>query len=195
MKRIIALALLCLAAAGTQAQIVGANTQRESLIKPKKQLPEYRPTDGFLQIEAGFPSSIAVGAQLNSSVMVAGGIGIGSSLLNEQWRRREAFLPLFLEARLSTPKYNFAVFADLRLEFDIIKQWDDQFMEGQEFLRYPVTQLQLGIMWRDFSIGIGPILFFDEQRWDGYYKSGLNWDLSLSASYRLNFESIKRALY
>ena len=195
MKRIIALALLCLAAAGTQAQIVGANTQRESLIKPKKQLPEYRPTDGFIQFEAGFPFSIAVGAQLNSSLMVAGGLGIGSSLLENGWDRREAYLPIFIETRLSTPKYNFSVFADLRLAFDIVRQRDG-FMQGQEFLRYPVTQLQLGFMWRDFSFGIGPMFFFDE-RTDIYnfYKSGLNWDLSLSVSYRLNFESIKRALY
>ena len=66
MKRIIVLTLafLCMATASTvSAQVVGANTQRESLIKPKKEVPEYRPTGEFVQLSVGYPFGISVGKQ------------------------------------------------------------------------------------------------------------------------------------
>lgn len=198
MKRIITLvlAILCLATAGTtQAQTVGANTQRESLIKPRKQLPEYRPTGGLVQLELGNPTGLMVGSQISSSFMVGGGIGIMGCASGKDSRHGDFVAPVFVEARVSTPKYNFAVFADLRLGVDIRGDYDEYyFYADSKWKRYPHASLQLGVMWRDFSFGIGPFFFFDEESWTGYYRSFLNWDLSFSISYRITFDAIKRVL-
>lgn len=199
MKRIITLALtiLCLATAGTtQAQIVGANIQRESLIKPKKQLPDYRPTGGLIQIDLGNPTALAVGTQLTSSFMVGGGIGIMGCALENDWDHGPWVAPVFVEMRLGTPKYNFSVFADLKLGFDICSEddYNYNFFADRKWMRYPHASLQLGIMWRDFSLGVGPFFFFDEKNYSDYYKSGLNWDLCFSVSYRITFDAIRRVL-
>ncbi len=197
MKRILTLAVLALLAIGTAgAQIVGANTQRESLIKPKKQLPDYRPTGGFIQLDLLNPFALAVGTQLSSNFMVGGGIGIMGCILDNDWDHGSWVAPVFVEARVSTPKYNFALFADLKLGVDIRGDYDDIFFVAEKWKRYPHASLQLGIMWREFSIGVGPFFFFDEDNdyWSGHYKTGLNWDLNFSISYRITFDAIRRVL-
>lgn len=197
MKKVItiALVLLGLAAAGTaEAQVVGANTQRESLIKPKKEVPEYRPTGGFIQIDLGLPTGLSVGTQLSSNIMVGGGIGFFGCPLEKDWDRYGGFLPLYGEVRFSTPKYNFALFADFKVGADLATNYASDFFEDNKFMRYPFGAMQLGVMWRDFSFGVGPIFFFDERRGWEYYKSGLRVDLNFSISYRITFDAIKRVL-
>lgn len=198
MKRIITLvlAILCLATAGTtQAQTVGANTQRESLIKPKKQLPEYRPTGGFVQLSIGYPTGISVGKQFTSSFMLAGGIGLYPEL--NTWDREDDWSkPLFLQARFSTPKYNFSLFADVKAGVDLqqIINPDDYFLANNKALRYPMVSFQLGAAWRDLTLGLGWVFFYDEGEYWNYYKSGVHGSFVINIDYRITFDAIKRVL-
>lgn len=198
MKRIItlALAILCLATAGTtQAQIVGANTQRESLIKPKKEVPEYRPTGGFIQFSLGYPFGISVGKQLTSSFLLAGGVGLYPEL--NTWDREDDWSkPLFLQARFSTPKYNFSLFADVKAAIDLeqIIDPDDFFLADNKILRYPMLSLQLGAAWRDLALGLGWVFFYDEVIGYELYKSGVHGSFVINIDYRITFDAIRRVL-
>lgn len=198
MKKIltIAMVLLGMAAAGTaQAQIVGASTQRESLIRPKKEVPEYRPTGGFVQFSLGYPFGISVGKQITSSFLLAGGIGLYPEL--NTWNREDDWSkPLFLQARLSTPKYNFSLFADVKAAIDLeqIINPNDYFLVDNKVLRYPMLSLQLGAAWRDLALGLGWVFFYDEEMWYEHYKSGMHGSFVINIDYRITFDAIRRIL-
>ena len=201
MKRIVIVLLLgLLAVSSSQAQMVGANSQRESL----KEIPEYRPTGGFLQIEIGGPYGIAVGTQLTSAFMI--GVGTGYAPYLVEWERNNEALPLFVQMRLGTPKYNFSVFADLKLGVDLMQviDPDHEFFTDRKYLRYPFGMVQVGVAWRDLSIGFGWTYMYDEYkeyRYEYYrnelvyYKSGLHGCFTVTFDYRLTFNRIRRILW
>ena len=197
MKKILTIVtvLCCLSAGAIQAQIVGANTQRESLIKPKKEVPEYRPTGGFIQLSLGYPFGVSVGTQITSSFLLAGGVGLYPEL--NTWDREDDWSkPLFLQARFSTPKYNFSLFADVKAGIDLeqIINPDDYFLANNKILRYPMLSLQLGAAWRDLALGLGWVFFYDEEMWYEHYKSGMHGSFVINIDYRITFDAIRRVL-
>lgn len=179
---------MCLTLCAAQAQIVGANTQRESLIKPTKLIPEYRPTGWVLEFTSPCPFGISVGKQITSAIMVGGGVGFNYlEIYGSTWGRSDWSIPIYLQARVGTPKYNFSLFADAKIGFDL-KQTDND----AEFL--PVGIVQGGFAWRNLYLSAGVNVFYDSEMWSGYYRSGLNTTFVLSLTYRITFETIRKVL-
>ena len=160
---------------GVQAQMVGATNRQNGTFSPSTNDPVYRPTGTVLQFEAGYPFSVAVGYQMNPNVMVGGGIGInlrqyaytsyyrienywgyGQDEIRQDWVGVENAVPLFVEARLSTPRYRWSLFVDVKLGINfctIDNNMDERalcekvspiFMSGQVGFSYKRLSFSLG---------------------------------------------------
>lgn len=188
-KAFILLLTLCTFVA-VHAQIVGANTQQGSLVKPSKLVPEYRPTGGFLEIGVGRPYSFTVGKQLSSSLMIGGTFGYLTISDSYDWVRTSHAMPLLFTARIGTPKYNFSLFTEAKVGVDLYSLF-----EGYEFEYMPVGILTVGFAWRNIFVSGGISLYFNERRpYYGTYESGLRTSAAFSVSYRIPFETIKKVL-
>lgn len=195
MKKALILLLSLCTFATVQAQVVGANTQQGSILKPSKLIPEYRPTGGFMEICLGYPNAtITVGNQLSSSVMIGGTFGF--LFLEDSWgweRHEDAALPLFFTTRFSTPKYNFSLFAEAKVGIDI-----HALIDGYDFAYMPIGMLTAGFAWRNLLVSGGINLYYDEKYpnfYDSfYYESGLKTSLAVAISYRIPFETIRKVL-
>lgn len=194
MKKVFIFLLSLCTFAMVQAQVVGANTQQGSILKPSKLIPEYRPTGGFMEISLGYPNAaITVGNQLSSSVMIGGTFGVLWLDGNWGWERHEyTALPLFFSARFSTPKYNFSLFAEANVGIDL-----RALIDGYDFAYMPIGRLSAGFAWRNLFVSGGINFYYDESYpyYGSYsYESGLKTSLSASISYRIPFETIRKVL-
>ncbi|MBQ8704493.1 MAG: hypothetical protein IJ524_08990 [Bacteroidales bacterium] len=177
MRKTVLILLTLLAMAGTaSAQMVGATNR--SRTQTHRETPTDKPVGWLLKAELGFPSSIVVGNQLNSNLMVGGGVGWNSAYytidLNKDDCRRWYMLPIFAEARFSIPKYPFGFFADLRVGIDLALLWDDFFYDDT-FVKYPVGQVMAGISYRHISLGAGIQLSYNEEPIYDWYNGHTNW--------------------
>ena len=119
----------------------------------------YRPTGSILKFDLGLPSGIAYGYQITHSLMVGGGVG----LVAGGRRAGGAHPAILLEARLSTPKYEWSIFADARMGINLDTP-------------NPFVGIQVGAMYKRLSFGIGTGFDFDAYI---YPYISLSYDLSL----------------
>ena len=175
MKRIVLLICLATLSLGAQAQLVGATNRQQGGYSMGSNNPTYRPTGYLLQFEAGYPFALSFGYQMNPCVMVGGGIGInlrqyayasyyrienywgyGQDEIRRDWVGVENAIPLFVEARFSTPRYRWSLFADIKLGVNfctIDNNMDDRalcekvnpiFMSGQVGVTYKRLSFSVG---------------------------------------------------
>ena len=222
MKKIVfaALALLTLVTCAN-AQMVGATNRQQGGFGTTSSDPEYRPTGAVLQFELGSPVAIAAGCQLNSNVMVGGGIGFYGFQRNYEGcyqvyayhgpqygygydtRCGEVYmktiLPIYAEARFSTPRYRWSAFADMKLGAVIGAgiDWSTD-MAGTGATCKTGNPLfmaaQVGFSYKRFSIGFGYTYCPGLMRLD-------NWDMqpenhsyscpNISLSYQLSIDKLR----
>lgn len=175
MKRIVLLICLATLSLGAQAQLVGATNRQQGGYSMGSNNPTYRPTGYLLQFEAGYPFAVSVGYQLNPNVMVGGGIGInlreyvyagyyrienywgyGQDEIRQDWVKVHNAIPLFVEARFSTPRYRWSLFADVKLGVNfcsienkmdyraLFEKVSPIFMSGQVGFSYKRLSFSLG---------------------------------------------------
>ena len=189
MKKIVfaALALLALAP-GASAQIVGATNRSRGVSVTER--PTYKPAGGAIHMELGLPFTLGYGQWLNSHLMVGGGIGYNPSTYN----RREEYIPLFAQVRLSTPKYAFGVFVDLKAGIDLKQLINEDEWLNSGIHEYPMAHLMTGISFGNFSLGGGIMLAYDEDKYGDQVKAGLFLRPVFSLSYDLYVSTIKNLL-
>lgn len=154
--------------------------------KPVKTAPKYRHEGWYIQPEVGAPTGLSVGNQITSSFSLLGGFGIVPIATNE---RESPALPIYIGTRLSTPKYKFSVFTEVRIGYDLQAQ-KNSFPD-----KNIIPMIQLGVMWRDLSVGIGLIFFYDQDHGYNYYDTGYTANGLLSVSYRIRTSQIKKWLF
>lgn len=156
--------------------------------KPTRIVPKYRPEGWYLQSELGIPTAISIGNQVTSSFSFFGGFAI-APLFGAHDRTKPA-LPIYAGIRFSTPKYEFSMFADVRFGIDLQKQ------SSQNIKKRPIVPvMQVGCMWKEFSVGFGVAMYYDEQHNSTYYKSGYSGSASISVSYRIPVKTMKKWLF
>lgn len=155
--------------------------------KPKKVLPKYRHEGWYIQTELGYPSGLAIGNQITSSFALLGGFAIAPLAGNDE--RIGPALPVYIGTRLSTPKYNFSLFAEIRVGYDL-QQQNSSFPK-----KNIIPMVQVGVMWRDLSAGIGTIIYYDEYHGWNSYDAGYEPSISLSISYRVRTKQIEKWLF
>lgn len=132
----------------------------------------YRPTGSILKFDLLNPTSIAYGYQISHGFMVGGGFGfVASYYEKENGGSSRLFPSIIAEARFSTPKYVWSLYADCRIGYVFDKV--DSFFGG----------IQLGVMFKRLSLGVGGCFT--------YY--GLLPFLSLS--YDLSLDGLSKSLY
>lgn len=152
----------------------------------KKVLPKYRHEGWYIQPELGVPFGLAIGNQITSSFSLLGGFGI---VPLDARKRVSPALPIYIGTRLSTPKYNFSLFAELRVGYDL-QQQNSSFRK-----KNIIPMIQLGVMWRNLSAGIGTILYYDEYHGGNSYDAGYKTSISFSISYRIRTKQIEKWLF
>lgn len=174
MKRIVIIVCLAALSLSAQAQMVGATNRQNGSFSPSNNDPVYRPTGTVLQFEMGYPFAVSVGYQMNSSVMVGGGIGFnpreaaystcyqryndfaGCYETREDWVTVQS-LPIFVEARFSTPRYRWSLFADFKLGVSVGLFSVDELHEGALYEKVnPIFMSgQVGVTYKRLSFSIG----------------------------------------
>ena len=177
MKRIITLTLLLAFTAAASAQMVGATNRQNGFGTPSSHDQTYRPTGPLLHLEAGEPLAIGVGYQLNPNVMVGAGFGFyynwgyysrfylattitpSATYTLGTYYLQQLYAP-YLEARLSTPLYRWALFLDAKAGFAFVMNayfdgyrpttLDDMFENGHLLLG-----MQAGFTYKNLSLGAG----------------------------------------
>lgn len=167
MKKIIVIALL-LSAFGmnSQAQMIGAtNSQGGYHPADNGNTSLYRPTGSVFQFELGYSNTLAFGYQFNPYLRASLGVGL---LAEYEWDN--ACLPVFAEVRLGTPRYRFSIYLDVKVGYNFI---DCEYRS--------VYAAQLGVTFRQFSIGAG-IVNFGRNKAHDYYGPNLSigWSIPVS---------------
>ena len=157
--------------------------------KPKKVIPKYRPEGWYVMPELLSPSAISIGNQVTSSFSYYFGFGIFAFEFDGGEREGPA-IPVYAGIRASTPQYNFSLFADVRLGFDLQKQTSEKLKK-----RPLMTTVQVGIMCRQLSMGAGVSLYFNEFVGSSSYDLSVEGIPAISISYRIPFKKIHKWLY
>ena len=170
MKRIVIIVCLAALSLSAQAQMVGATNRQNGGYSMGSNDPEYRPTGYNLHFEALVPFALGVSYQLNPNVMVGGGIAYyflekdyegfyQSSYDGSVYTGRimvEGALPIYVQARLSTPRYRWSVFADFKLGYNLGAV--DHKMDSSVDLEEPCHiffGMQAGVSYKRLSFGAG----------------------------------------
>lgn len=214
MKRIVI--ILCLAALSlsAQAQMVGATNRQNGGYSMGSNDPEYRPTGYNLHFEALVPFALGVSYQLNPNVMVGAGVayyvpaqkyyGYYQGSYDGSWYegriKVEGALPIYVQARLSTPRYRWSVFADFKLGYNLGAV--DHKMDSSVDLKEPCHiffGMQAGVSYKRLSFGAGfgwnPARVKFEHSYDGgNFSSESYFCPSVSLSYDLPVAPILNAL-
>ena len=199
---------------GVQAQIVGATNRQQGGFSRGSNDPEYHPTGYNLHFEAAMPIAIGVTYQLNPNVMVGGGIayypfedtywGYYQSSYDGSWYdgriEADGALPIYVQARLSTPRYRWSVFADFKLGYNIGSV--DHKMDSSVDLKEPnhiFFAMQAGVSYKRLSFGAGfgwnpARVKFEHNYGGGNYSSESYFCPSISLSYDLPIAPIINAL-
>lgn len=191
-KTILFLFLLLGTGMAVQAQMVGATNRSRGVTA--KERPTYKPTGGAIHMELGLPTTLGYGHWLNSNLMVGGGIGYNFS----EQDTRDEYIPLFAQVRLSTPKYAFGVFVDLKVGIDLKQLINEDEWVNSGIHEYPMAHLMTGVSFGNFSLGGGIALAYNEEK-KGYnfgysVKSGLFLRPVVSLSYDLHISTLKNLL-
>lgn len=181
MKRIVIIVCLAALSLGAQAQMVGAtNRQQGGGFSMGSNDPEYHPTGAVIHFEVGYPIlAIGGGYQLNPNVMVGGGIALfGNSERYSGYYQHTEYngythsyenrthvgdvyayniLPIYAEARFSTPGYRWSLFADVKLGFVLgmsaDREWGEDIYYG---VGNPLFMaFQVGAGFKNLSLGVG----------------------------------------
>lgn len=130
MKKKISLAALLLAIClSANAQMIGATNNQRTSRTTEGTSTLYRPIGPSLRLSAGtnIYGSIAYNYQITHNFMIGGGLGVtesweddyyGYGIYVSNWNC-EASLPLFLEAEIRTPRYDWSVFFNLKAGLNI----------------------------------------------------------------------------
>lgn len=170
MKRIVVFVCFAALALGTQAQMVGSTNRQRGGFGTTSSDPEYRPTGYALHFEAALPLALGVSYQLSPNVMLGGGIayypiekeysGYYQGSYDGNWYDGYIFvngaMPIYAQARLSTPRYRWGVFADFKLGYNIgsIDHKMDSSVDIEEPCRI-FFGMQLGVNFKRLSLGAG----------------------------------------
>ena len=172
----ILIAFFALLATSVQAQIIGATNnspQQKPAQTTKVENSLYKPTGHYLRFEGGWPKfySFGYGYQINPYLMV--GAGIGSGVLLYDWHCSSSYsgwdeysigsntdgIPIYSEIILSTPKYKWSFFTDLKIGYNYSKAKDHTRIHGEETMTYHYKRLFLsltiGASYKNLSISVG----------------------------------------
>ena len=156
MKKKISLAALLLAIClSANAQMIGATNNQRTFRTTEGTSTLYRPTGPSLRLSAGtnIYGSIAYNYQITHNFMIGGGLGVTESLeadyigISIHSYNYEASLPLFLEAEIRTPRYDWSVFFNLKAGLNI------PLMNTLRNLFFVSTMV--GVSYKNLSIGGG----------------------------------------
>lgn len=196
-KTILTLLLVLAASVALQAQVVGATNRSRGITVKEK--PTYKPTGGAIHLELGLPTTLGYGHWLNSNLMVGGGIGYNMS----EHMKRDENIPLFAQVRLSTPKYAFGLFVDLKVGIDLKQFINEDNWVNSGIHEYPQAHLMAGINFGNFSLGGGIMLAYDEKEtyvnlmglsYTTGIESGLFVRPVVSLSYDLHISTLRNLL-
>lgn len=181
MKRIILCVILCVFALSMKAQKQEDVIARRGSYQIEETKTSYRQTGPMLRLSAGtnIYGAIAYDYQVSSSFMIGGGIGV-----TETWEKDvnyydyggiydcEAFLPIYIETEIRTPKYKWSLFLNLKVGGII--------SIGYENVDYFFASMMAGFSYKNISIGGGLSTM-------GNYNFG---NLVLSISYDIPFSTL-----
>lgn len=213
MKRIVIIVCLAALSLGAQAQIVGATNRQQGGYSMGANDPEYHPTGYMLHLEAAMPLALGVTYQLTPNVMVGGGIayypfekdyyGYYQGSYDGSWYSgrimAEGALPIYVQARLSTPRYRWSVFSDFKLGYNLGNI--DHKMDSSVDLEEPCHiffGMQVGISYKRLSFGAGfgwnpaRVKYYHDHGYNSYSES--YFCPSFSLSYDLPIAPIINAL-
>ena len=200
-KTILTLVIVLAACVTTQAQMVGATNRQQGGFGPTSSDPEYRSTGYALHFEAAMPLAFGVSYQLSPNVMLGGGFAYypfteeysGYYQIDGYWHDGyiyvEGAMPIYVQARLSTPRYRWGVFADLKLGYNIGNI--DHKMDTSVDIEEPshiFFGMQLGVNYKRLSLGAGfgwnpARVKFEHGYGGGYYYAESYFCPSVSLSY------------
>ena len=213
MKRIVIIVCLAALSLGAQAQMVGATNRQQGGFGSSSSDPEYRPTGYMLHFEAAMPLALGVTYQLTPNVMVGGGIayypfeenywGYYQSNYDGNWYdgriEADGALPIYVQARLSTPRYRWSVFSDFKLGYNLGNI--DHKMDLSVDIEEPCHiffSMQVGVSYKRISLGAG--FGWNPARVKYYHDHGYNYSSesyfcpSFSLSYDLPLTPILNAI-
>lgn len=130
MKKVLLFVLLFLGIGfSANAQMIGATNNQRTFRTTEGTSTIYRPTGPSLRLSAGtnIYGSIAYNYQITHNFMIGGGLGVTESWEDDYYEYGyyfsnwdcEASLPLFLEAEIRTPRYDWSVFFNMKAGLNI----------------------------------------------------------------------------
>lgn len=184
MKKTLLMLALVAVAFGAQAQMVGATNRQNGTFSPSTNDPVYRPTGALLHFEVGYPVlAIGGGYQMNPNVMVGGGVAyFGNRRTYDGCYQAETYmgpsygyvnttyngsvyvyniLPVYAEARFSTPGYRWSLFADVKIGLALAMSSDsDKDTHGGSSIYNEMGNplfmaFQAGASFKNLSLGLG----------------------------------------
>lgn len=212
-KTILTLLLVMVSCVATQAQMVGATNRQRGGFGTTSSDPEYRPTGYALHFEAAMPLALGVSYQLSPNVMLGGGIAYYPFTQEYRGYYQSSYgywsdgyifvqgaMPIYAQARLSTPRYRWGVFADFKLGYNIGSI--DHKMDTSVDIEEPCLiffGMQLGVNFKRLSLGAGfgwnpARVKFQHENGGGKYSAESYFCPSVSLSYDLPISVITSKL-
>ena len=105
----------------------------------------YRPTGPLLKFDLGLPTGIAIGYQVTPWLMLGGGVGVCCGY-GRTGSFNYGYVPLFVEARFSTPRYKWSLFCDVK---------GGGLVVGQERKDPIFVAIESGFIYKRFSARLG----------------------------------------